>query len=462
MKKNRTIFRLLFLLIIELCIFVTPSYAASSSKSAVLTIYACGEGGSSALRNSGHAWITIKNISSKKIQFLSYTIKPRETISLSKWSESNIGEGGVYLNREQLVCGGTQTTSYSMKITTAQLKKIAKATPAESTYNALWYNCTTYSTNMWNLVADRSHQISDGMFSIDIPGTVAKKIASWKGAKKTTYRKASGKHWTDVYFITKTGKLKCVDAIMIDPVSMSLGVNKKKIITASFKYSKELNKKINWTSSNKKIAKVKSGAVTGKKKGAVTITAKYGKLTAKCKVTVRNVQAKVVNTVKLDRRWANGNEYNTVRAYDSSGKQVWSYECSSRTARMTFKASILVGKNYAYVIENSQYTKLDKQTGKVLVQTPVQIGESPQACLDSTENVYAIGGFDGGCVYCIKNDGSIKWKCQLISNWSQSSPSKVEGSILTVETDAAFWGSTYYKSVLINIATGQVIRYIPS
>jgi hypothetical protein len=45
--------------------------------------------------------------------------------------------------------------------------------------------------------------------------------------------------------------------------------------------------KVTWTSSDKKIATISNGKVTGKKTGTCTITAKIGKKSAKCKVTVR-------------------------------------------------------------------------------------------------------------------------------------------------------------------------------
>ena len=55
------------------------------------------------------------------------------------------------------------------------------------------------------------------------------------------------------------------------------------------KAAKAAKKKLKWSSSNKKIAKVtKSGKVTGKKKGTATITVRYSKkIKAVCKVTVR-------------------------------------------------------------------------------------------------------------------------------------------------------------------------------
>lgn len=60
-----------------------------------------------------------------------------------------------------------------------------------------------------------------------------------------------------------------------------------------------------WTSSNTKVATVtKSGKVTGKSKGTATITAKVGKTTYKCKVTVlrpvsmKNIKIKEIPTAK--------------------------------------------------------------------------------------------------------------------------------------------------------------------
>ena len=52
-----------------------------------------------------------------------------------------------------------------------------------------------------------------------------------------------------------------------------------------------------WTSSNEKVAKVSNGEVTAISKGSATITAKIGKMSAKCKVTVSDTVA--VRTITL-------------------------------------------------------------------------------------------------------------------------------------------------------------------
>ena len=49
---------------------------------------------------------------------------------------------------------------------------------------------------------------------------------------------------------------------------------------------------VTWSSSNKKIATVKGGVVTGRGKGTATITVKCGKLKAKCKITVKKENTK--------------------------------------------------------------------------------------------------------------------------------------------------------------------------
>ena len=144
-KDNNSDFRsqirkqLIFLLVlsfIDICILISPCCAASSSRCAILTIYAQGDGYSSSLNgNYGHVWLTIQNSSSNNWKFLSYTVKPGEMISISKWQDGGIGKGGVYINREQIKCIGNKPTSYSIVITREQLKKIEENTPDESFYD---------------------------------------------------------------------------------------------------------------------------------------------------------------------------------------------------------------------------------------------------------------------------------------------------------------------------------------
>ncbi len=71
--------------------------------------------------------------------------------------------------------------------------------------------------------------------------------------------------------------------VKLNKTKLSMNVGK----TASLKL-KNNKKKVKWSSSNKKVAKVSAkGKVKGLKKGKATITAKVGKKKYKCKVTVK-------------------------------------------------------------------------------------------------------------------------------------------------------------------------------
>ena len=69
--------------------------------------------------------------------------------------------------------------------------------------------------------------------------------------------------------------------VKLNKKKVTLEIGKK--VTLKLKNNK---KKVKWSSSNKKVATVKKGKVTAKKKGKATITAKVGKKKYRCKVTV--------------------------------------------------------------------------------------------------------------------------------------------------------------------------------
>ena len=214
---------IIFLIIAAMSICLSLRASAWEKPYAKLTIYAFGDAGAKAASgNQGHTWLTITNTSGKTITFLDYEIKPGQTISVSIWPDSSPnteGYGGVFINLEMIVDKGMNVTSYSMDITEDQFKKIEKASPKESYYHDgqnkgtglnitddLWHNCTTYSTKMWNLVADKKHKISNGTIGVDVPGTVAKKIAKWDGSRQQKYTPSETVYWGDVVHITKEKK----------------------------------------------------------------------------------------------------------------------------------------------------------------------------------------------------------------------------------------------------------------
>ena len=82
---------------------------------------------------------------------------------------------------------------------------------------------------------------------------------------------------------------------MATPVeAASVKLNKKKITLCTGEtYQLKVtgtNKKVKWSTSNKKVATVKKGKVTAKRKGTAKITAKVGKNKYTCKVTVKKTK----------------------------------------------------------------------------------------------------------------------------------------------------------------------------
>ncbi len=85
-----------------------------------------------------------------------------------------------------------------------------------------------------------------------------------------------------------TAKTIVVSGITLNKTSMTLEEGKTGKLTATVKPNNATNKKVTWTTSNAKVAKINAGTVTAVKAGTATIIAKTnnGK-TATCKVTVK-------------------------------------------------------------------------------------------------------------------------------------------------------------------------------
>ena len=92
-------------------------------------------------------------------------------------------------------------------------------------------------------------------------------------------KKAAGRGKVTVKFSKKK-------TIRVTETSLTMNSIQSQII----KLTRTNAKKVRWSTSNKKIAKVSKGRIRAKKPGTVTITAKYKKKKYKCKVTVQPVQ----------------------------------------------------------------------------------------------------------------------------------------------------------------------------
>lgn len=125
------------------------------------------------------------------------------------------------------------------------------------------------------------------------------------------------------------------------------------------------SKKAKWSTSNKKVATVnKNGKVTGKKKGTATITAKIGKKSYKCKVTVKN-PALAKKTIYV----TNGHSIKADVNY-YGGKVTWSV-ADGEVASIDKNGNVTGKKpgttRYTATLKNGKVLK-----GTITVEKPVQ------------------------------------------------------------------------------------------
>ena len=224
--------------------WIHPVYADNTV--AQLTLHAYGKStitGSSAGGDVGHTFLSIKNKTNSTLNFLDYPIPAKEMITVSIWQEgiTSIGSGGIYINLEMTLSKNVDNASISIDITQQQLDLIAKNSPKESYYkqdlsHAIWHNCTTYSTKMWNLVAPKQYKVTDGILGADAPKWVAEKINKMSGHQSGPFIVKRNIDSGDIFYVTKN----------------------KELVPAGFKVPNLYNSKVsknsvslNWSSSKK-------------------------------------------------------------------------------------------------------------------------------------------------------------------------------------------------------------------
>ena len=224
--------------------WIHPVYADNTV--AQLTLHAYGKStitGSSAGGDVGHTFLSIKNKTNSTLNFLDYPIPAKEMITVSIWQEgiTSIGSGGIYINLEMILSKNVDNASISIDITQQQLDLIAKNSPKESYYkqdlsHAIWHNCTTYSTKMWNLVSPKQYKVTDGILGADAPKWVAEKINKMSGHQNGPFIVKRNIDSGDIFYVTKN----------------------KELVPAGFKVPNLYNSKVsknsvslNWSSSKK-------------------------------------------------------------------------------------------------------------------------------------------------------------------------------------------------------------------
>ena len=216
-----------------------------------------------------HGWEYTEDIQSLRITFESDSITTSE---LDSWINSDKDEYGNPIPTEPPTVTPTPPT-VQMKVNTHSIT----LRTGQSTSSVKVTNATPY----FRVVAWYSDNTS---------------IAKVNPYGKITAGKRPGKTYVTVVMSTgEAAKIKVtvqkgkIKTKSISGLKKKVSVNKGKTLKLTPVLSPQTSQeKISYSSSNKKVATVSSkGVITARKKGSTTITIKSGKISVKCKVTVK-------------------------------------------------------------------------------------------------------------------------------------------------------------------------------
>ena len=216
-----------------------------------------------------HGWEYTEDIQSLRITFESDSITTSE---LDSWINSDKDEYGNPIPTEPPTVTPTPPT-VQMKVNTHSIT----LRTGQSTSSVKVTNSTPY----FRVVAWYSDNTS---------------IAKVNPYGKITAGKRPGKTYVTVVMSTgEAAKIKVtvqkgkIKTKSISGLKKKVSVNKGKTLKLTPVLSPQTSQeKISYSSSNKKVATVSSkGVITARKKGSTTITIKSGKISVKCKVTVK-------------------------------------------------------------------------------------------------------------------------------------------------------------------------------
>ena len=135
-------------------------------------------------------------------------------------------------------------------------------------------------------------------------------VTGVKAGTATITANAGGKTATCV--VTVKDAVIAVTKVTLDKTEASVEVDGMITLTATVSPTNATDKTVTWSSSDKNIATVKDGKVTGVKAGTVTITVKAGEKTATCLVTVTEKAPEEVPVEKIKISEADGTPVATV------------------------------------------------------------------------------------------------------------------------------------------------------
>ena len=166
--------------------------------------------------------------------------------------------------------------------------------------------------------------------------------AKKKTGKATITAKAGNKSAKITVNVVK--KAKKTTSVKLSKSKVTLTVKDNVALAATL--SKGATSKVKWTTSDKKVASVKDGVVTAKKKGVAVITATADGKSADCVVTVKDAKGKKAATLKVKTKKISVKVKKTKKIKVTLAKKdsVKSYVSSNKKIATVSKKGVVTGK----------------------------------------------------------------------------------------------------------------------
>lgn len=166
--------------------------------------------------------------------------------------------------------------------------------------------------------------------------------AKKKTGKATITAKAGNKSAKITVNVVK--KAKKTTSVKLSKSKVTLTVKDNFALAATL--SKGATSKVKWTTSDKKVASVKDGVVTAKKKGVAVITATADGKSADCVVTVKDAKGKKAATLKVKTKKISVKVKKTKKIKVTLAKKdsVKSYVSSNKKIATVSKKGVVTGK----------------------------------------------------------------------------------------------------------------------
>ena len=130
--------------------------------------------------------------------------------------------------------------------------------------------------------------------------------------------------------------------------------------------------KITWTTSDKSVAIIDKGRLTGVKSGTCTITASIGSLKSTCTVTVKEIEVKVVKLVDFPKKWyeyKNGDELRKIEeSYEYNNINL--YENQNIPLNLSFEPQNAKNKEITWTSSNTEYVEV--KNGVLIAKKPIE------------------------------------------------------------------------------------------